>query len=137
MADGVYSSALRMFGNGTLDWRNDTIKCFLVDAADYAVQLTTHDFVSDVTATPAATVAVSPAFTGKTNVGGVLDAADITFSSVSGDESEALIIWKDTGSHATSPLICYIDSATGLPVTPNGGDINVTWDDGANKILKI
>ena len=33
------------------------------------------------------------------------------------------MIYKDTGSEATSPLIAYIDTATGLPITPNGGDI--------------
>ncbi len=38
------------------------------------------------------------------------------------------IVYKDTGSAATSPLIAYIDSASsGLPVTPNSGDINVVW----------
>jgi hypothetical protein len=47
------------------------------------------------------------------------------------------VIYKDTGTAATSPLIAYIDTATGLPVTPNGGDITVTWDNGSNKIFKL
>jgi hypothetical protein len=67
----------------------------------------------------------------------VCDADNITYSSVSGDECESLTIWKDTTVEATSPLIANIDDATGLPVTPNGGDINVTWDAGANKIFKL
>ena len=33
--------------------------------------------------------------------------------------------------------INFIDTATGLPITPNGGDIIVTWDNGANKIFKL
>jgi hypothetical protein len=69
--------------------------------------------------------------------GGAFDAADVTFTTVTGDPSEALVIWKDTSNEATSPLIMYIDTATGLGVTPNGGDITVTWDNGANKIFKI
>jgi hypothetical protein len=34
----------------------------------------------------------------------------------------------DTGTPTTDRLICYLDSAnvTGLPVTPNGGDITLT-----------
>jgi hypothetical protein len=34
-------------------------------------------------------------------------------------------------------LIAYIDTATGLPVTPGGGDIDITWDNGSNKIFKL
>jgi hypothetical protein len=35
----------------------------------------------------------------------------------------------DTGTAATSPLVAYIDTGvTGLPVTPNGGNITVTWN---------
>jgi len=48
---------------------------------------------------------------------------------VTGNTVEALVIYVDTGSAATSPLVAYIDtSVTGLPVTPNGGDITVTWN---------
>jgi hypothetical protein len=55
-----------------------------------------------------------------------LDAADFTFPTVTGDQSEALIFWKDTGTDTTSPLLVFLDTATsGLPVTPNGGDIAV------------
>ena len=61
----------------------------------------------------------------------------MTFTSVSGPSIEAIVIYKDTGSEATSPLIAYIDTATGLPITPNGGDIIVTWDNGANRIFKV
>jgi hypothetical protein len=65
----------------------------------------------------------------KTFTNGVFDAADVTFTAVTGASIEALIIWIDTGSNATSPLVAYIDtSVTGLPVTPNGGDISITWN---------
>jgi uncharacterized protein YigE (DUF2233 family) len=39
------------------------------------------------------------------------------------------VIYIDTGTAGTSPLVAYIDTGvTGLPVTPNGGNINVTWN---------
>lgn len=64
----------------------------------------------------------------KTYTNGVFDAADVTFSAVTGNSCEALLIYIDTGNAANSPLVAYIDtSVTGLPVTPNGGDINVAW----------
>ena len=65
----------------------------------------------------------------KTYTNGTFDAADSTFSAVSGASVEALVIYIDTGSAATSPLVAYIDTGvTGLPVTPNGGDIAVAWN---------
>ena len=50
---------------------------------------------------------------------------------------KALILYQHTGTDATARLIAYIDTATGLPVTPNGGDITIVWDDGPNKIFKL
>jgi hypothetical protein len=67
----------------------------------------------------------------------VFDAADVTFPTTSGNSAEALIIYKDTGTAGTSPLIAYFDTGTGLAITPNGGDINVVWDNGANKIFAL
>ena len=135
MANALYAKARKKFLDADVDWSLDTIKCVLVDTADYTVNLTTHEFLSDVPL--AARVATSSAFTVKTSDNGIADAADITFTAVSGDTSEALVIYKDTGDAATSPLIAYIDVATGLPVTPTGGNIDVTFDNGPNKIFKL
>lgn len=134
MANGMYVKGLEAFLKGEIDLLNDTIKVTLVDAADYTVNLSTHDFIDDV----AAGSRVATATLGTKSVtGGAFDAADVTFSAVTGDPSEALVIWMDTSTESTSPLIAYIDTATGLGVTPNGGDITVTWDSGTNKIFKI
>lgn len=112
----------------------DDIRVILVDTADYVVNLTTHDFLDDVTA--GGRVAVSSNIT-TTVSGATVDASDVTFTAVTGDVCEALVIYKHTGTEATSRLIAYIDTATGLPVTPNGGNITVTWDSGANKIFTL
>ncbi len=134
MANALYDTGRNAFLTGDIDWVADTIKAVLVDTADYAVDLAAHDFLDDV-------AALSRVATGtlasKTASAGVADAADLTFSTVTGDISEALIIYKDSGVEGTSQLIAYIDTATGLPVTPNGGDIVVQWDAGANKIFKL
>ena len=135
MANALYDLSRQKFLEGGIAWLTDTIKLYLVDNADYTVNLSVHDFADDVAT--AGKVATSTAFGTKTSTNGVADAADVTLSAVTGDPSESIIIWKDTGAQATSPIIAYIDTATGLPVTPNGGDITVTWDNGANKIFKL
>lgn len=136
MANALYGKGREAFGDGSIDWVNDDIRVILIDVADYTVSIDVDDFLDDVPA--GARVAVMGAsLAAKANALGVMDATDITFSSVTGDPSEALVIYKHTGVDSTSQLLAYIDSATGLPVTPNGGDINVTWDNGANKIFKL
>lgn len=134
MANGMYVKGIEALMKAEIDLIDDTIKVVLVDAADYTVNLSTHDFLDDVAAGARVSTAT---LANKSVTGGAFDADDVTFSAVTGDPSEALVIYKDTGSAATSPLIMYIDTATGLGVTPNGGDITVTWDSGTNKIFKI
>lgn len=135
MANALYGKGREKFLSGAISWSSDNIKVVLVDAADYTVSIDTHEFLSDVAS--GGRVATSGNLGTKTVTLGVADAADVTFTAVTGDQSEALVIYKDTGSAATSPLIAYIDTATGLPVTPNGADITVTWDNGGNKIFKL
>lgn len=142
---------------------------------------------------------------------GVADAADVTFTAVSGNSVEAVILYdNNSGVSSTSPVIALITgkhivtidkaaatsdtslivqpvvagipngtvlmfsdghtatvnatvnagdraitvtslaagiaigsralaaaTSSGLPVTPNGGNITVTWDNGSNKIFKL
>lgn len=104
------------------------VKAILVDTADYTYSAA-HDFLDDVPV--GAIVATSANLGTKTYTNGTFDTADFTFTAVTGDVSEALIIYIDTGSAATSRLVCYRDtSVTGLPVTPNGGDITVSVPSG-------
>jgi len=135
MSNALYDKGREGFLDGSIDWDTDDIRCILIDTADYSVDLATHDNLDDVPGD--ARVATSGAFTGKTVAAGVADAADVTLSSVTGDTCEAIVIYKHTGTESTSRLIAYIDTATGLPVTPNGGDITIQWDNGANKIFKL
>lgn len=67
--------------------------------------------------------------TSKTYTNGVLDAANITVPTVSGNTAEAIIlVVKNTGAETTWRLFAYIDSAvSGLPVTPNTGNVDIAW----------
>lgn len=95
------------------------------DASDYTFS-SAHDFLDDVPS--GARVATSGNLGSKTIANGTFDSADFTWSSVTGDQSEQIIIYDDTpGTEATKNLIAFYDTGiTGMPVTPNGGNINVT-----------
>lgn len=178
-----------------------------VGSGGYCVNLgpsTSSDFFDDF---DAALVGSKVNLTSPTIVQGVADAADVTFTSVTGNSVEAVAIIRDTGVNSTSEMVALItgkqivvanttltagttllveplkyaipngtviafstgQSATlttlgnagdrslavssttvtaggrglapitgsGLPVTPNGGNIVVTWDNGVNKIFKL
>lgn len=130
MASAIYPKAKEAFLSGTINLVSDTIKCILVDAADY-VYSAAHDNLDDVPV--AARVGTAQTLGTKSVTDGVFDAADVTFSSVTGDATEAVIIYKEGGTEGTSPLIAYIDGN----VTPNGGNITVAWDAGASKIFAL
>lgn len=64
----------------------------------------------------------------KTYTNGVFDGDNVSYTAVTGAQVVALVIYIDTGNAATSPLVAFIDTGvTNLPVTPNGGDIAITW----------
>jgi hypothetical protein len=135
MASALFAKAKKAFLDGEIDLLDNNIKCVLVDSADYTLDLANHDFLDDIAV--GARVATSGNLASKSTTGGVFDAADVTITTVSGDQFEYIIIYKDTGTASTSNLIACIDTATGLPCTPNGGDITITWDNGANKIFAL
>lgn len=120
----------------SVDLDTDTIKVALVSSSYTPNTATNGDqyysSVSGVIGTPATLAS-------KTVTGGVFDAADVTFSAVTSTATvQKLVLYKDTGTASNSPLIAIIDSATsGLPVTPNGGDITISWDNGASKIFAL
>ncbi len=135
MANRLYDLGRQKFLEADLDWTGHDIKAVLVDLALYTPNFATDEFLTSIAA--GARVATSINLTGKTATAGVADADDVTFSTVSGAQSEVVVLYRDTGVAATSPLIAYIDTATGLPVTPSGGDIIVQWDNGSNKVFKL
>lgn len=136
MANALYDKARESFlsQNPSIDWDTDNIKCALVRSSAYTPNMSSDQYLSSV----ATRVADSGNLASKTVTAGVADATDVTFTAVaSGAAIQYVLIYKDTGVAATSPLIALIDTATGLPVTPNGGDITIAWDNGANKIFKL
>jgi hypothetical protein len=125
MTNVLYPKGKERFLSGSIDLSSDTIKIALIDTGVYTYSAS-DEFWS---AASSAIVGTAATLASKTVTNGTFDAADVTFSSVTGASVEALIVYKDTGSAATSPLICFIDVASsGLPVTPNGNNIDVQFN---------
>lgn len=106
--------------------------CALVDSGTYVFSQA-HQFFSSLSGI----VGTDQEILTKTQVTGVFDGTDLTYTAVTGVTVEALVLYrKNAGANTTWPLIAYIDTGvTNLPVTPNGGNIVITWN--ASGIFKI
>ena len=131
MANAIYpkwkEARLQATTNAALDGTGATgVYVALVDTAVYTYSAA-HEFFSSVIA---GEVGTSQELASKTFTSGVLDAADITHPSVTGATCEALVVYiKNAGANTTWRLVAYGDTGvTGLPVTPNGGDITTTFN---------
>jgi hypothetical protein len=134
MANALYDLARQSFLSGGIKWDADAISVLLVSDG-YAVNLATHHYLTCITAGARINNSIGLAITSPTILSGVADGADVTFTAVTGNTAGYIVIYQSTGLSTTSQLIAYIDTATGLPVLPNGGDITVQWDNTAG--LKI
>jgi len=127
---------------GEIDWDGGVIKMALVRGYTFNAS---HKFVSDVTNAGGTLVATSSALTSKTGAAGVADAADVTFSAVAtGPAIPAAVYFQSSAvtggadvAATAQRLICYVDTATGLPVTPNGQAITWSHDNGQNRIFRL
>jgi hypothetical protein len=148
MANALYDPGREGFLAGEIDWDTAVIKAILVrlTAGGAAVFTASHKFVSDLTATHTI-AATSAALSGKTVTSGVADAADLApaFAAVASNANAHVVVLIQSSAvgggadvAATAQrLIAWLDTGTNLPVTPNGGDINITWDNTANRIFKL
>lgn len=106
---------------GGVDILSDTLKFAAIDILTYVADQDADVSLADIpgggivaTATPTGVTVVTRSFT--------FD--PVTFVAVTGAAIAGVVLYKDTGTPATSPLIAYLDDASaGLPVTPDGGDI--------------
>lgn len=131
MANGLFASYRTLVLSAPPNLSSLTIKAMFIDNADDTAVLATDNFIDDIASAgriPA--IASCPSLANKTLgtvAAGVFDADNTTFSALAGDPAEQLILFEDSGTEATSDLLAMWDTATGLPLTPNGGDVVVTW----------
>ena len=136
MANLIYGKAKEALFNCQINVSSQSLGILLVDST-YTLSQNTHQFVSDISSS-----AIKGRSTSLQNVQstlGVLDADDITIVNYPGDAFKAVILYVDTGSDATSRLIAYIDTATGIPFAGINTELNITivWSNDSTKIISL
>jgi hypothetical protein len=122
MASSLFDKGREGFLSGDLDW----------DANDIRVMLVKSTYSYDAT-----DVYVS-ALSTKYTTSGIADAADITLTATAAVACNALVIFKHTGADTSARLIAYIDTATGLPLTPaTSATVSISWANTTNRIFKL
>lgn len=130
MADALYRNYKALLWGGgvhtTADWNGDTIKVTLTDhGTDTPVPGTDQDY-ADISAGTVGTPQTLTGVTIDSVAEGTVDAGNPVWTSLTGASVESYTYYKDSGVASTSTLLIYIDSATGLPLTPNGGNVTLT-----------
>lgn len=132
MADLIYNYFKTHIMDGGIDLDTDTIKVALVTST-YTPNADTHEDFADVTneitgtgyTAGGAALASKTVSIDTTDDEGVFDAADVTWTS-STLTARGAVIYKDTGTAATSLLICYLDF--GSDQSSSAGDFTIQWN---------
>jgi hypothetical protein len=130
MANAIYNKYKEALLGGesdiALDDGNLIVALLNTDNETYS---STDQFYGDLTL-PANTIIASANLANVSVTNGVLDADDVDFGPITEQTSvEALLFYIDTGNTATSRLVAYMDTnVTGLPITPDGSNVEITWD---------
>lgn len=137
MANAMYTLGREHILKGDIAWLADNIKVTSIDEDDDAPILATDEFLDAITA--GAREFQSGNLGSKTSTLGTADAADLApaFTAAAGDQFESISVYVDSGSAATSELLVNIDTATGLPLTPDGGNIDITWSSASDRIYTV
>lgn len=128
----LYPKGAEKIWLGQVNFEADPIKAALLPAG--YTPAAAHEFLSDV----GSTIGTAQALTSVTAAGGVFDAADLSFGAVSGGATaKYLLLYKDTGTAATSPLLAVFEQVDGFPLTMNGSVVDITWPNTASKIISL
>ena len=134
MANKLYPKTKKQLLQAGIDLSALNVRAILVDTTAYTYN-DAHGFLSDIPS--GARIAVSGNLTGKAfGDDGSFDTDDPMFTAVAGSSIKAIVLYVHTGTDGTSRLIMYQDtSVVGLPLTPDGSDVQITVDAGGWFIL--
>jgi len=132
MANVIYNSFKQKIMDGSIDLENDTIKVALVTSS-YTPDQDNHEDFADITnevsgtgyTAGGATLSNVSVTKDNTDNEGVFDADDVTWSN-STITARGAVVYKDSGTPATSWLICYIDF--GSDYSSVAGDFKIAWN---------
>lgn len=98
---------------------SDTLKLLAIDIATYVADQDADVVLADI---PGGAILGAQIVTGLVVTARGLTFDPVDFGAVAvGPDIGAVVLYKDTGTPSTSPLMIYADdAATGLPATPDG-----------------
>jgi len=139
MADIVYNNFKKNIMNGNIDLDTDDIKVALVTSS-YTPNQDTHEDFADITGESTGTgytaggetIANTTVTTDTGDDEGVFNGDDVTWAS-STVTARGAVIYKDSGTPATSWLIGYLDFTTDQ--SSSSGDFTIQWS--AEGILNL
>ncbi len=142
MANALFGPGREGFLDGTIDYDTAVIKVSPIRAYTFS---SAHKFVSDVTTAGGVLHGTAATLGSKTVTNGTADAADVTFTALAANATNHyLLVYQASAvtggadvAASAQRVICYIDTGTNIPFVPNGGDVVVAWDNGANKIFTL
>ena len=142
MANALFGPGREGFLDGTIDYDTAVIKVSPIRAYTFS---SAHKFVSDVTTAGGVLHGTAATLGSKTVTNGTADAAAVTFTALAANAtSHYLLVYQASAvtggadvAASAQRVICYIDTGTNIPFVPNGGDVVVAWDNGANKIFTL
>ena len=137
MATTMYGLGRQGFlvGASGFDWNTAAIQLAFVTSS-YSPNYTTDQYLG-VAVSSGYIIAQSGTFSSLSSSLGTANAANETVSSVTGAQFAYVTLYSFISNNNSSPLIMTIDTAVGLPCTPNGGNIVTQWDTGPNKVFTL
>lgn len=139
MVNSLYTPFRELLLSGGIDMRAAPLRVTAVNIDGPSGYTFNINHVT-MTSVPAGSRVVTVPLTGITVTDGVFDANDVTLGSVQalagGEDIDAYLIHVDV-SVGGGVLVAYLDTGTNLNVVPNGGNITLEWDNGANRIFRI
>jgi hypothetical protein len=142
MANTLFDPGREGFLLGEIAWVTATVKAHLTRGYTFTAS---HKFLTDATGA-GATLVATVTLAGRSGANGHANATSpTTFPTVTTGAACTSILLVQTSAPAggadlatsAQRLIGYIDNALILPVSPNGGNIDVGWATGTDKIFTL
>lgn len=136
MSNFIYGKAKQALLNGQINVLTNQLK-LLILKNNYIPNINNHEYVSDINSS--SITARSSALQNVSNTLGVLDADDIEILNYSGEAFNSVVIYIDSQNDASSRLLCYIDTSSGLPFfgVNATSTITIAWNNDSNKIISL
>jgi hypothetical protein len=136
MSNFVYTKAKEAILNGQINFGENNFKILFTNS-NYTADQSLNEFVSDIESS--SIVYRSDNLTNVSNINGIIDADDLSFTLSSNIDFNSIILFQSKNSDQESRLIAHIDEVVGLPYIGSSEPLSavIVWSNLSGKILSI